>query len=566
MKILPTGFFRLLCLLPLSAIAVERPNVVLIMADDLGYGDLSCYGATMVETPNIDQLAKEGLSFERYYTSGSVCIPTRYSMMTGFYPFRSGRHGNQIGSTEALLVPTERTTLATVFKQVGYKTAAIGKWHLGYGTEEEVDYSKELSPGPLELGFDYHWGLPRNHNDTVRGYVENGRLIGLDPNGTFQSGEFDRQTRSLKSPVQGLLEERQDDKVNSVLTGKVIDFIRENKEQPFFVFFTPTIPHTHVTPDAPFRGTSEAGQYGDFIQELDHYVGQITALLDELSLAENTIVIFTSDNGGQLRDHWTAGIGLNLADESGDVAQKSKKPKIEAGKLGHKINGHLRGAKAGRYEGGFNVPCIIRWPGKIVEGSRTSEIVSSPDYLTTFAELLGVKVPRFDAGDSFSFLRLLSGSQKGYVRSSVVTDKRRWKGYREGDWKLIHDYSENSSELFNLKDDPSETKNLAEAEPQRVGALLQHLNVIIDGLGHRLHDEYEIGYKLPEDAKVTYPDSNPLRNALKPVPESAVFKMEGWSLWDPSLIKVDDTYHLFCSRWPMADDHSFDSGWKRSHV
>lgn len=541
----------------------SKPNVVLIMADDLGYGDLSCYGAEMIDTPHIDQLAEQGVLLENYSTSGSVCTPTRYSMLTGIYPFRS----SELGQTEALLISPDRVTLASIFKEAGYKTAAIGKWHLGYGTEDVVDYEKALKPGPLDLGFDYHWGVPRNHNDTIRSYVENDRLYGLDPQAQFQASEIDKKNRSLRRPVEGLLQERQDDKVNAVLTEKVVDFIQSNKEEPFFVYFTPTIAHTHVTPDAPFRGTSEAGQYGDFIHELDAYVGRITALLDELNLTENTIVIFTSDNGGQVQDHWTAGIGLNLADASGEVAQKSKRAKINAGKAGHQINGHLRGAKASRYEGGFNVPCIIRWPGKVEEGVRSDELVSSPDYLLTFAELLGVKVPRVEAGDSFSFMRLLTGDQKGRERTSVVTrHKDRWRGFRDGDWKLIQDFQENTSELFNLKDDPSETTDLAKSEGERVESMKTDLVNIIKERGHRLLDEYEIGYKLPADAKLTYPDSNPLRDALKPVPETAVFEMEGWCLWDPSLIKVDDAYHLFCSRWPKSDDHSFSSGWQRSHV
>ncbi|MGJ8638228.1 MAG: sulfatase-like hydrolase/transferase [Opitutaceae bacterium] len=553
----------LLLIFPVLLSALEKPNVVLIMADDLGYGDLLCYGAEMIQTPNIDQLASEGLLFEDYYSAGSVCTPTRYSMMTGFYPFRN----DQIHKTEALLISPHSTTLSSVFKQAGYKTAAIGKWHLGYGSSEVLDYGASLRPGPLELGFDYHWGIPRNHNDTVRTYVENDRLCGLDPNQRFAEAEFNKKTKTLTRPVKGLLEERQDDKVHAVLAEKVLGFIRDNKDEPFFVYFTPTIPHTHITPDAPFRGTSEAGQFGDFIHELDHHVGQITSLLDELGLSETTIVVFTSDNGGALHDHGTAGIGLNLADESGDVAAKARYAKNYAKKVGHRTNAQLRGGKASQFEGGFNVPCILRWPEQVEAGTRSETIVGSPDFLMTFAELLDFKIPKNDAGDSFSFLRLLQGTQKGRERTSMVMrHKDHWRGLRDGDWKLIHDFQQNRSELYHLQADSSEAKDLANAETERAAEMKKYLVDIIDERGHRILDDYEIGYKLPDDAVVTHSDSNPLRDALLPVPETAVFKMEGWSLWDPSLIKVGDTYHLFCSRWPRADDHSFDSGWKRSHV
>ena len=295
----------------------ESQNVILIMADDLGIGDVSCYGATMIETPEIDRLASQGIRFDRYYTAGSTCVPTRYSILTGRYPFRR----QEIATSKwdgNLLIEPDRMTIANLFKKKGYKTAAIGKWHLGYGMKGTPDYGGTLKPGPVELGFDYHWGVPRNHNDNIRGYVENHRLFGLDPNAPFRvaNGEEER--------VQGLLHEREDDKVNALLTERVLDFIRTNKDQPFFVYFTPTIAHTHITPYASFRGTSKAGQYGDFVQELDFYVGEIMALLDELELTGNTLLIFTSDNGGQLKDHRSAGIGLNLADESNDVARKSK--------------------------------------------------------------------------------------------------------------------------------------------------------------------------------------------------------------------------------------------------
>lgn len=540
-----------------------KPNVVLIMADDLGYGDLSCYGAELIQTPNIDRLAQQGVLFENYYTSGSVCTPTRYSMMAGQYPFRHPR----IRKNEGLLLDPEKISLASVFKQAGYKTAAIGKWHLGYGTELIVDWNQsEFKPGPLEVGFDYHLGLPRNHNDTVRSYVENHQLLGRDPEQPFQPSEYDQKNRKLARPVTGLLEERKDDLVNKVLADKVIDFIRSSDDELFFVFFTPTIPHTHITPAVEYRGTSSAGQFGDFIQELDAHVGRIMDELEQQGIADNTIVIFTSDNGGQLQDHWTAGIGLNLDDDSGDVAKKAKFAKIEAGKAGHRANRHLRAGKASRFDGAFRVPMILRWPNKVAAGQRSDAWVSSPDYLMTFADLLDITVPRGDAGDSYSFAHLIDGSDVKTKRTSVVMRHKNILGLRKGDWKLIWNRDNDHYELFNIAQDPSETKDVVADEPELVKSMARAFKTIVTEHGHRTVDEYAVGYTLPEDAVVTYPDSNPLRDALRPVPETAVFKMEGWALWDPSVIKVDDTYHLFCSRWPKSNDHSFSSGWQRSHV
>ena len=463
-----------------AACALAKPNIILIMADDLGYGDLSCYGATMINTPNIDKLAEDGMRFDRYYTTGSVCIPTRYSVLSGRYPFRS----DKVGSVKRLLIPPERTTTASVCKQAGYRTAAIGKWHLGYTMSSDIDWAGELKPGPLELGFDYHWGIPQNHNDLVRTYVHNRRIVGVDPNAEYREGSYgDKGSRELKRAAQGLLKERRDDKVNAVLAEKTMEFIRENKDQPFFVYFTPTIPHTHITPDVRFRGTSKAGQFGDFVQELDHHVGAIVGLVDELGLAERTLIVFTSDNGGQLRDHWTGGIGLNVADASGDVVKKARTAKIDAGKMGHRTNLHLREGKGSPYEGGFNVPCIMRWPGKVAAGSESSKLISAADYLATFAELLGVAVPAEHAEDSFSFADVLTGKAVEEPRSHVVLHRPGAHCFREGDWKLLdpsHDGGKRYKlELYNLREDPSETKNLAAVEPERVNAMRAKLKQIV---------------------------------------------------------------------------------------
>ncbi len=430
----------------------------------------------MINTPNIDKLATEGIRFNRYYTTGATCNPTRYSMLTGRYPYRCSAFRKK-NEGDQLIIETERLTLASLFKKNGYKTAAIGKWHLGYGTESTTDWNKKLIPGPNQLGFDYHWGVPSNHNDNVRGYVENDALFGLDPNGTYKLANRDEER------VQGLLHEREDDMVNAVLTERVLNFIKTNKDNPFFVYFAPTIAHTHITPYSKFRGTSKAGQYGDFVQELDYYVGNVMNLLKESGLDENTIVIFTSDNGGQLKDHHTAGEGLNLVDESMDVGIKSKTAKTDARAMGHKTNLDLRKGKASPYQGGFNVPCILRWKGKIQEGITTDKLVCSADYLATFADFFNKKISEGSGEDSDSWIDILTGEKVKKSRTDAVLRSKKALSFVDGYWKLI-DYSygikpQKVVELYNLKNDPSELNDLSKRKPDKLKDLRSKLAQII---------------------------------------------------------------------------------------
>jgi len=459
--------------------AVDQPNIILIMSDDIGTGDISCYGAQMINTPNIDKLATQGMRFDRYYTAGAVCAPTRYSVLTGRYPFRTKElRAGRRSPWDYAIIEQGRMTLGSLCKQMGYKTAAIGKWHLGYGTEEELDWSGSLKPGPTDIGFDYHWGVPSNHNDGIRAFVENHKLYGLDPD-----KEYKRAAGTER--VQGLLHERVDDQVDSTLTAKVLEFIRTNKDGPFFVYFTPCAAHTHVTPNVRFRGTSQAGQYGDYVHELDHNVGQIMSLLDELELAENTFLIFTSDNGGQLRDVSGAGLGLNLSDESGDVRAKARTPKIIAREMGHKTNLDLREGKGSPYEGGFRVPCIMRWPGKIATETTSTKMINSADYLATIADIFDQELPEKGGEDSFSFADVLTGEKVEHPRQSVALHSSRARSFIDGDWKLV-DYSyrvtnpEDKYELYNLHEDPAESVDLATSNPEQLNSMRTKLKQIVE--------------------------------------------------------------------------------------
>ena len=454
------------------------PNIVLIMADDVGLGDISCYGAKLIKTPNIDKLATQGMRFDRYYTAGAVCSPTRYSVLTGRYPFRTKElRAGRRSPWDYLFIEQSRMTLGSLCQQMGYRTAAIGKWHLGYGTEEQADWGGTLKPGPLEIGSDYHWGVPSNHNDGIRAFVENHRLYGLDPDTKYKRA-------SATERVQGLLHERVDDQVDSTLTAKVLEFIRTNKDSSFFVYFTPCAAHTHVTPNVRFRGTNQARQYGDYVQELDYHVGEIMNLLDELELTEQTLIIFTSDNGGQLRDVAGAGLGLNLADESGDVREKARTPKITARKMGHLTNLDLREGKGSPYEGGFRVPFIMRWPGKIDIGTTSTKLISSADYLATFADLFDQELPEKAGEDSFSFADVLTGEKVEQPRRNAALHSSRARSFVDGNWKLV-DFSYlaeplDKFELYNLHEDPAESTNRASSNPEQLNYMRNALKQIVD--------------------------------------------------------------------------------------
>lgn len=278
------------------------PNIAVILADDLGYGDLGCYGATKIKTPHIDGLARDGMRFTDAHAPASVCSPSRYGLLTGRFPWRLRQKGN-----DYRLEPG-RLTLAKLLAARGYRTAAIGKWHLGYGD----DWNRPPITGPLEAGFDYHFGGPQNHNDPFRVFIEDHDLVGRRPGEAFRIVPNDLP--------QGIAEPRIDDLVDTTLTAKAVDFIRGNAAGSFLLYFTPCAPHTHTTPAAPFRGTSQCGVFGDHVQELDTHVGEIVATLAELGIAGETLLIVTSDNGGAAGDFkGTRDAKLNLASEAGDV-------------------------------------------------------------------------------------------------------------------------------------------------------------------------------------------------------------------------------------------------------
>lgn len=406
-----------------------RPNIILIFADDLGYGDLGCYGAAKVQTPNIDKLAAEGRRFTDAHSASAVCTPSRYGLLTGEYPFR-GNDDKGIwgpcGHFQSLLIDTDKLTLGQLFKNKDYATAAIGKWHLGFGTGK-TDWNKPLRPGPLELGFDYYFGVPKVNSGYPYVYVENDGIVGYDPDDpivfkppysktTTYPAEAGRKTPNKVGGARQAHALYDDEKTGTLLTEKAVNWINENKDNPFFLYFATTNIHHPFTPAPRFKGTSQCGLYGDFIHEFDWMVGELIKCLEENDLTDNTLVIVTSDNGGMFNT----------------VGQA-------AFKAGHRQNGDLLGFKFGVWEGGQRVPFIAKWPGKIKPNTVSGQLISSIDMLATFAAITGQTVEKDQLADSMNVLPALLGEPSSPLRDTLVLCPYRptHLAVRKGKWIYI---------------------------------------------------------------------------------------------------------------------------------
>jgi len=499
----------ILCLLSVpwfsATAAPNKPNIVVILSDDYGYGSAGCYGADpkLVRTPNIDRLAREGRRFTDANTTSSVCSPTRYSVLTGRYCWRTSLTHEVLGTFSPLHIETTRLNMASLLKAHGYRTAAIGKWHLGYGASDgspkwRTDYTAELSPGPLDIGFDYHFSVPANHGDLTGIFVENRYVYGLrsgkippgmklpgpapdDDNfkATYTGADMERKDGK---PLDIDAPRRVNERVMKVLTDKAVRWLEQQQHgTPFFLYFTPVAVHNPVTPDKDIAGQSAAGPYGDWIHELDRSVGGILDALDRLGFANDTLVIFTSDNGG------VTGSG------------KEGSPQDIAEKAGLKVNGALRGRKHTIWEGGFKVPFLARWPGHVPEGTVCREMVSLADLLATTAAIVGEKLPAANkaAEDSYNILPALLGqsSDKPLRPDMIVHSADGVFAIRRGPWKYIEGIpvdnikpgvrkaraDEFHAQLYHLQDDPAETKDVSAQHPDVVKELAAWLDRYRDG-------------------------------------------------------------------------------------
>jgi arylsulfatase A-like enzyme len=454
--------------LPVSA--ADRPNIVLIYADDIGFGDLSCYGATKVKTPNCDQLAAGGIRFTDGHSVASVCTPSRYSLMTGEYAFRKKGTGIASG-VQGLLIDTDRATLPAVLRKAGYRTGIVGKWHLGLGTTP-TNYNEAIQPGPREVGFDHSWILPATGDRVPCVWVENGRVVNLDPKDpiqldyTVKRGDKDSFLNGIPrigGQTGGKAALWKDDEMSFVIAEKSRDFIEKSKDQPFFLFMATHNIHVPRVPNAKFTGKSACGVRGDAIVEFDWMVGQVLDRLDKLGLAENTLVVLTSDNGGINDDN-----GPDKVHGIGDPDATN----------GHRPNGVLRGTKGTVFEGGTRVPFIVRWPAKVKPGTSDA-LMSQMDLLASLAALTGQTIPKGQAPDSENQLDALLGTRKT-GREFLVEQSNGGEpfGFRHGTWKLLPAAPKARAAgpmLFDLANDLSETKNIAAANPDRVNAMTAKL-------------------------------------------------------------------------------------------
>jgi arylsulfatase A-like enzyme len=468
-KLIYVFLFCFLLAIPLSAKTL--PNIVVIMADDFGSGSPNCYGSSKdhVRTPNMDLLAKEGMRFTNASTPSSLCSPTRYAFLTGRYAWRGKlKYGVLMPPEGALLIEDELLTLPEYLQQQGYTTAHVGKWHLGYTNMENVEdlSAQPLVPGPRSLGFDYHFAVPNQIDWLPKVYIENESIWGLRSKGRHPYGKSfykGQAYHGYDAPQRVTTEVTQD--LSNAARNWIFKNVRETPETPFFLYFAPVAVHHPIAPSEKWRGSSGVGPYGDFIHDLDHSVGEILDALAYSGVLDNTLVIFSSDNGG-------------------DFCPEEQ----QARELGFLNNGDVRGDKHTIYQGGLKVPFIARWPKMIADGSESDRMINSVDLYATFQEMISGKVmgPKTAAADSFSFYSTLLGedSATNERESMVMNDAAGVMAIRMGEWKYIEGKPQMPKrknlppELYNLKSDPAEKTNLYKKFPEIVEELQKQLDKI----------------------------------------------------------------------------------------
>ncbi len=444
----------------------EQPNIVLILADDLGYGDLGCYGAeSKVPTPNIDRLAAGGTRFTDAYCPVAVCSPSRYALLTGRYPWRTWKKAGVLANWHPPMIEEGRLTLPTLLKQAGYTTAGFGKWHLGanYTTTDgeppvglgkfksensgaNIDLTRPITGGPLDRGFDEWYGFVCASEQII---FEGNRAVGLLDNENYKPPAAPGVDKLSRTPVSSYL---------PLITEKSIAYLdRRPKDKPFFLYMTPYVPHLPLAVEEGFRGKTNAGDYGDYVHELDHYVGRFLDELERRGLAEKTLVIFASDNGSHF-------------EETGD---------------GHRPNGKLRGTKHTVWEGGVRTPFIVRWPGRVPAGAVSGQVMALNDVLAACAALTGQELPANAGEDSCNMLPAWLGKDDGKpIREETVVQNAGYTfGLRRAEWKFVtggnYKTGEPVRELYDLKADPSESVNLYDEKPALVRELKERLETIL---------------------------------------------------------------------------------------
>ncbi|XOV91779.1 MAG: arylsulfatase [Bacteroidota bacterium] len=459
----------------------RNPNIIYILADDLGYGDIGILNPeSKFSTPYIDQLAKDGIIFTDAHTSSAVCTPTRYGIVTGRYNWRSRLKSGVLSGKAKALIPPSRVTVASLLKKVGYHTAFMGKWHLGWDWDitdslnlnnlnyepkdfGAIDFTKPISNSPNDLGFDYTKGIPASLDIPPYVYVENERVSGLPDKVTVDKGKY---SWWREGPTGS-------DFVHEQVTPNLFEwtdqYVREKAkdENPFFLYLALPSPHTPILPTEEWQDKSGLLPYTDFVMMIDDYVGKLDKTLKELGIEDNTMIIFTSDNG------CSPAAGID-----------------ELIEMGHHPSYHFRGHKADIYEGGHRVPFFVKWPSKIKKGQISDQIICTTDLMATLADITGTVLKDNEGEDSFSMLPFLTGEDPKTPRTSIIHHSINGSfAIRKGDWKLImapgsggwsyprpgRDLAVLDTlppvQLYNLSNDPGETTNLQAANPDVVNEL-----------------------------------------------------------------------------------------------
>lgn len=465
----------------------KKPNIVFIYLDDLGYGDISANGATEITTPNIDKLANEGLRFTNGYATSATCTPSRYAILTGVYPWRN-KDAAILPGTAPLIISTEQITVPKMLKAQGYHTGIVGKWHLGLGSGN-VNWNERVSPGPNEVGFDYAYIMAATQDRVPTVYIENGDVVGLDPNDPIEinyKDNFEGEPTGVDNPelltmkwhhghnssiVNGIprigfmkggeaAKWSDVDMADHFLKGAQ-DYVKQHKNEPFFLYYALQQPHVPRTPHPRFVGASGMGPRGDVIKEADWVIGEFINTLEAEGLLENTLIVFSSDNGPVLNDGYYD-----------DAVEKLGK---------HDPKGGLRGGKYSLFDAGTHVPFITYWKGKI-QPNVSNALVSQVDLLSSLAKLTGSSVKH---GDSEELMDVLLGtSTEG--RNDLVLEANQKTAYRAGDWVLIPPYNGSAIntqvnielgisqdyQLYNLKKDKSQQHNLADAQKEKLAEMI----------------------------------------------------------------------------------------------
>jgi len=469
-----------------STITTEKPNVIIILTDDIAWGDLGCYGATKVKTPNIDRLASEGLQFTDAYAPASTCTPTRYALLTGKYAWRNNVSVAN-GDAPMSIVPGS-FTLPELFKKAGYNTACIGKWHLGLG-EGQTDYNTLITPGVRNVGFDYSFYIPSTNDRVPCVYIENDRVVGLDPDDPIEIN-YNRKIGNLPTGKEnpellklmyyrghdhtiingisrigymsgGTAAHWVDETIADTITARAVDYIRQNASRPFFLYFAPINIHEPRTPGVRFAGKSDCGVYCDFIEELDWSVGEILRVLTETNQDKNTWIIFTSDNGTEIKEGYLDGALENLN--------------------GHDPKAGFRGGKYTLFEAGTRLPFISWWPNVIKPGD-TDALFGYIDLYASFAKFFNLDIPDNESIDSRDALDVIKGKNAITEHNEIlIQDNSGRVAIRMGDWKYIPDGSHGAPDgeyLFNIVNDKYEEINLVDQYPEIRNALMQRIDII----------------------------------------------------------------------------------------